>query len=166
LDGELAAKLRSLRNYGSSAKYVHDLMGLNSRLDPLQAAILRVKLRHLDEWNARRLSLVEHYRRHLAGTRVMLPAETIGFESVYHLFVIRTPRRDALQAGLKEAGVETLIHYPTPPHRQGAYSSMRSLPLPIAERLAAEVLSLPMGPHLPLADAELVASHVKRLMGQ
>lgn len=165
-DGDLAAKLRALRNYGSPAKYVHDWIGMNSRLDPIQAAILRVKLRHLEEWNARRLALADCYSRCLTGSGVALPAETAGFESVYHLFVIRTTRRDALQAGLKEAGVETLIHYPLPPHKQGAYSSLLGLLLPIAERLAAEVLSLPMGPHLPLADAELVASHVKRLMGQ
>jgi dTDP-4-amino-4,6-dideoxygalactose transaminase len=162
-DGELAAKLRALRNYGSSAKYVHDLIGLNSRLDPLQAAILRVKLRHLDEWNARRLSLAECYLRCLAGTGVILPAETAGFASVCHLFVVRTAERDALQAGLKEAGIETLIHYPIPPHRQGAFTGLVTTALPLAERLAAEVLSLPMGPHLSLEDAEKVASHVKRL---
>lgn len=162
-DGELAAKLRSLRNYGSSAKYVHDLMGLNSRLDPLQAAILRVKLRHLDEWNARRLSLAECYRRQLGGTDVQLPDISPGFASVFHLFVIRSKKRDALQAGLQEAGIGTLIHYPIPPHKQGAYSSLCSLNLPIAERLAAEVLSLPMGPHLFLADAERVARHIQRL---
>jgi len=163
-DSALAAKLRALRNYGSSAKYVHERIGWNSRLDPLQAAVLRVKLRRLDEWNARRLSLVECYRRSLAGSGVVLPAETAGFESVYHLFVVRTAERDALQAGLKEAGIETLIHYPIPPHMQGAFSGFVTTALPLAERLAAEVLSLPMGPHLSLEDAERVAGHVKRLM--
>lgn len=162
-DGELAARLRSLRNYGSSAKYVHDMIGLNSRLDPLQAAILRVKLRHLDEWNARRLALVTLYRSILDKIQVILPAETIGFKSVSHLFVIRTPRRDALQAGLKEAGIDTLIHYPIPPHKQRAYANLAMTALPVAERLAAEVLSLPIGPHLSLFDAEMVASQVKRL---
>ena len=162
-DRELAAKMRSLRNYGSSAKYVHDIVGLNSRLDPLQAAILRVKLRHLDEWNGRRLSLVECYRCNLVASAVVLPAETAGFESVYHLFVIRAAGRDALQAGLKEAGIETLSHYPIPPHKQGAYSFMHSLHLPVAERLAGEVLSLPMGPHLSLDDVATIAGHIKRL---
>lgn len=162
-DGELAAKLRFLRNYGSSAKYVHDLIGLNSRLDPLQAAVLRVKLRHLDEWNARRLTLVDCYRRNLAGSAVLLPDVSAGYGSVFHLFVIRTPRRDMLQAGLKEAGIETLIHYPIPPHKQGAYSSMRHWHLPIAERLANEVLSLPMGPHLSVEGVEVVAGHIQRL---
>ena len=122
-DGDLAEKLRALRNYGSAVKYVHERIGLNSRLDPLQAAVLRVKLRHLDEWNARRLVLVAGYRRSLAGADVVLPEETAGFDSVYHLFVVRAARRDALQAGLKEAGIETLVHYPIPPHKQGAYSS-------------------------------------------
>lgn len=163
-DSALAAKLRALRNYGSSTKYVHGLFGLNSRLDPLQAAILRVKLRHLDEWNARRLSLVECYRRRLAGSGVVLPAETAGFESVYHLFVVRTAERDALQAGLKEAGIETLIHYPIPPHMQGVFSGFVTTALPLAERLAAEVLSLPMGPHLSLDDVATIAGHIKRLM--
>lgn len=162
-DKELAAKLRSLRNYGSSAKYVHDLLGLNSRLDPLQAAILRVKLRHLDEWNDRRLTLAALYRSILGGTRVLLPEETNGYESVSHLFVIRTTRRDALQAGLKEVGIDTLIHYPIPPHKQRAYANIATTALPVAERLAAEVLSLPIGPHLSVTDAESVASQVKRL---
>ena len=162
-DGELAAQLRRLRNYGSTAKYVHDVIGLNSRLDPLQAALLRVKLRHLDDWNARRQALVKCYRLNLAAAAVMLPAETVGFESVYHLFVIRTPHRDRLQRGLQEAGIETLIHYPQPPHRQGAYASLRDLNLPNAERLAAEVLSLPLGPHLSPAEVETVAAHVERL---
>ncbi len=162
-DLELAGKLRALRNYGSSAKYVHERIGLNSRLDPLQAAVLRVKLRRLDEWNDRRLALADCYSRCLAGSGVALPAKAAGFESVYHLFVIRASKRNALQAGLKEAGIETLVHYPIPPHKQGAYAAQSGIALPLAERLAAEVLSLPMGPHLPLADAELVASHVRRL---
>lgn len=164
-DAELAAKLRALRNYGSSAKYVHDTIGINSRLDPLQAAMLRVKLRYLDEWNARRLSLAECYRQHLAGTNVLLPVASDGFESVYHLFVIRTPHRDMLQAGLKDAGMETLIHYPIAPHKQGAYGSMQGHILPVAERLSSEVLSLPMGPHLSSDEVEEVAHHVTRIIG-
>jgi dTDP-4-amino-4,6-dideoxygalactose transaminase len=164
-DGDLAAKLRALRNYGSSVKYVHDMIGLNSRLDPLQAAVLRVKLRHLDEWNSRRMAIAECYRRDLAGTDMLLPAVSSGCESVFHLFVIRTAKRDTLQAGLKESGIETLIHYPLPPHKQGAYPSMRRLHLPIAESLANEVLSLPMGPHLSCVEAHEVAQHVSRILG-
>lgn len=164
-DAELAAQLRSLRNYGSSAKYVHDLLGLNSRLDPLQAAMLRIKLRHLDDWNARRLSRAECYRQRLTGTKVLLPASDDGFESVFHLFVVRTPHRDKLQTSLKEVGIETLIHYPIPPHKQGAYGSMRGHVLPVAERLSNEVLSLPMGPHLSTGEVEEVAYHVTRVLG-
>ena len=164
-DRELAARVSAARNYGSAAKYVHERFGLNSRLDPLQAAVLRVKLRHLDEWNARRLALAGSYREGLAGTDVVLPEFSEGFEPVFHLFVVRTPRRGALQAGLKEAGIETLVHYPIPPHRQGAYSSMGGLSLPVAERLATEVLSLPIGPHLSRAEVQEVAGHVSRILG-
>ena len=164
-DSELNAKLRSLRNYGSSAKYVHGVVGLNSRLDCIQAAMLRVKLRYLAEWNARRRSIVERYRMHLAKTEVLLPEKSDGFESVYHLFVIRTPHRDMLQAALREAGVETLIHYPIPPHKQGAYACLKHLNLPVAERIAREVLSLPIGPHLSIDEVEEVAYYVARAMG-
>ena len=163
-DGDLAKKLRSLRNYGSSTKYVHDMIGYNSRLDPLQAAMLRVKLRHLDEWNARRVSLAECYLKQLAGTTLRLPAVSEGFESVYHLFVVRTPQRDTLQNKLENAGVETLIHYPIPPHRQRAYGVMKNLELPIAEAASGEVLSLPMGPHLSREEVEKVAHHISRIV--
>ena len=163
-DDVLAAKLRSLRNYGSSEKYVHDSLGVNSRLDAVQAAILRVKLKFLDEWNARRVSLADCYRQGLAGTKILLPAKTNGFESVYHLFVIRTVKRDMLQACLKEAGIETLIHYPIAPHRQGAYKNMNDISLPIAELLANEVLSLPIGPHLSSEAVEEVACYIKNVL--
>jgi dTDP-4-amino-4,6-dideoxygalactose transaminase len=163
-DGDLAARLRALRNYGSSGKYVHDWQGINSRLDPLQAAILRVKLPHLDEWNARRLALVDLYRLRLAGSGAALPAETAGVESVYHLFVVRVPQRERVQRGLSDAGIETLVHYPIPPHRQEAYSALRGLELPLAERLAGEVLSLPIGPHLGSDEVEVVCSELRRLL--
>ena len=164
-DSALAAKVRSLGNYGSSAKYVHDIIGVNSRLDPIQAAVLRVKLRYLDEWNSRRLRLAERYRQVLTDVRVMLPEASDGFESVYHLFVIRTPHRDLLLARLKEVGIEGLIHYPVPPHRQGAYGTMRGQVMPIAELMSREVLSLPMGPHLSIREVEKVADHVRRELG-
>jgi dTDP-4-amino-4,6-dideoxygalactose transaminase len=164
-DPIIAEKVRTLRNYGSQIKYSHDMKGFNSRLDELQAAFLRVKLRHLEEWNGRRLELVECYRQYLAGTKVILPDIPMGIESVCHLFVIRTTNRDMLQAGLKEAGIETLIHYPTPPHKQGAYAVMNSVSLPISERLSSEVLSLPMGPHLSCKEVETVAHHVTHMLG-
>jgi dTDP-4-amino-4,6-dideoxygalactose transaminase len=164
-DPIIAEKVRTLRNYGSQIKYSHDMKGFNSRLDELQAAFLRVKLRHLEEWNARRLELVECYRQYLIGTKVLLPDIPMEFGSVFHLFVIRTTNRDMLQAGLKEAGIETLIHYPTPPHKQGAYRSMQGNDLPIAERMSREMLSLPMGPHLSRAMVEEIAQHIKRILG-
>lgn len=164
-DTELAKRVHSLRNYGSTVKYVHDVVGLNSRLDSIQAAMLRVKLRHLDAWNARRISLAECYRRSLYGTKVSLPAITDGFESVYHLFVICTPQRNTLQTRLRDNGIETLIHYPIPPHKQEAYRSMQSYSLPLAERLSREVLSLPIGPHLSIEAVEETALRVAQLSG-
>lgn len=164
-DDELAAKLRALRNYGSSAKYVHDVAGLNSRLDPLQAAMMRVKLRHLDQWNARRVAAAGRYRELLSAAPLRLPAVSAGFDSVYHLFVVRSPKRDLLQARLKQEGVETLIHYPIAPHKQLCYQPLKQLSLPVAELLAGEVLSLPMGPHLAQEDLEAAAHHINRISG-
>jgi dTDP-4-amino-4,6-dideoxygalactose transaminase len=163
-DDALADRLRVLRNYGSRVKYVHDIQGYNSRLDDLQAAILRVKLAHLDEWNARRRSVAERYRAALAESGLLLPEDSPNGEQVWHLFVVRSRDRDALQRALSAEGVETLIHYPVPPHRQEAY---RSLALaagayPIADRLAAEVLSLPIGPHLTPEAQQLVIEAVLR----
>jgi dTDP-4-amino-4,6-dideoxygalactose transaminase len=164
-DPIIAERIRRLRNYGSHVKYSHPVKGFNSRLDELQAALLRVKSQHLEEWNTRRLELVDYYRQCLTGTNVLLPATRKGFESVFHLFVIRTKNREMLQMKLKEAGIETLIHYPIPPHKQGAYAEMNGLSLPISERLSREVLSLPMGPHLSTSEVEQVARHITRILG-
>jgi len=164
-DAELASKLFSMRNYGSSTKYVHDVLGLNSRLDPIQAVVLRVKLKCLDKWNSRRLSLAACYHQQLSKSNVVLPTESDGFESAYHLFVIRTHHRDLLQSKLKEVGIDTLIHYPIPPHKQGAYASMKDFSLPVAELLSREVLSLPMGPHLTNNEAHEVAKNITRILG-
>lgn len=162
-DDALAERVRMLRNYGSTVKYHHDLPGLNSRLDSLQAAALRVKLRRLDEWNERRRAVAARYRERLAGLDgLVLPTAAEWAEPVWHLFVVRHPRRDALQQRLSEAGVETIIHYPIPPHLSGAYAAaFEGGRLPVAERLADEVLSLPMGPHLALEDADRVAAAVR-----
>lgn len=162
-DPELADRLRVLRNYGSRVKYVNEVQGWNSRLDPLQAAILRVKLAHLDAWNARRAEIAALYLRELADCGVVLPQVPDWAQPVWHLFVIRHPQRDALQQRLAQAGIQTLIHYPIPPHRQQAYAGLGLAEgaLPIAERLAAEVLSLPIGPHLSGAQAEQVVAAVK-----
>jgi dTDP-3-amino-3,4,6-trideoxy-alpha-D-glucose transaminase len=167
-DDELAERVRMLRNYGSKVKYHHDEQGTNSRLDSLQAALLRIKLRRLDDWNDRRRAVAERYLARLAGSgELVLPAVAEYAEPVWHLFVVRHPRRDELQSRLADAGVDTIIHYPIPPHLSGAYASHRSQrPLPLTERLAGEVLSLPMGPHLPLEDADRVADAVRTAVGE
>jgi dTDP-4-amino-4,6-dideoxygalactose transaminase len=159
-DGDLAARLRALRNYGSRVKYVHDLAGFNSRLDELQAAVLSQKLLHLDEWNARRSALARVYLEALADLPMRLPAVSRG--QVWHLFTVRTGRRDALATYLGEHGIGALVHYPIPPHLQGAYRHLGMNPgdLPIAEAIARETLSLPMGPHVTTHDADRVIDAV------
>lgn len=149
-DAELADRIRVLRNYGSRMKYVYETRGVNSRLDVLQAAILRVKLRTLDEWNARRAGVASLYLRGLREVRdLVLPTVADGAEPVWHLFVVRHPERELLRRHLESRGVETAIHYPIPPHRQVAYASETlHRQLPVADRLAREVLSLPIGPHI------------------
>jgi dTDP-4-amino-4,6-dideoxygalactose transaminase len=165
-DAELAERLRKLRNYGSSTRYVHEMAGVNSRLDPIQAAVLSVKLAHLDEWNARRSLIAARYREGLSDSELILPQAPPWAEAVWHLFVVRHPGRDALRDRLADAGIGTLIHYPTPPHRQGAFASMASLSLPISERLHRDVLSLPMGPHLGLESADRVIEAIGLLMSR
>jgi dTDP-3-amino-3,4,6-trideoxy-alpha-D-glucose transaminase len=161
-DAALAESLRALRNYGSQEKYVHSIRGANSRLDELQAAFLRVKLRRLDEWNDRRCGVAARYleeieERPLVGLPMVLP----GCEPVWHLFVVRSPARDQLAAHLAAEGVETLVHYPTAPHRAGAYAADGVWPpLPAAEALAHTVLSLPIGPHMAAADVDRVVAAV------
>lgn len=160
-DGALADRIRMLGNYGSKAKYHHEIQGLNSRLDPIQAAILRVKLARLDEWNARRKALAARYLDGLSSFDLVRSHVPDWADPVWHLFVIRTSRRDALQAHLSEAGIGTLIHYPVPPHLQGAYrgDGREIAALPLAEQLAQEVLSLPIGPHVS-------AEEINRVIGE
>jgi len=167
-DDGLAERVRMLRNYGSKVKYHHDVPGMNSRLDSIQAAVLRVKLRHLDEWNERRRGLAARYIDGLGGVEgLVLPAPAEWAEPVWHLFVVRHPQRDALQARLSDAGVDTIIHYPLPPHLTGAYAGeFDSARLSLTERLADEVLSLPMGPHLSQDDADRVAAAVREAVGE
>ena len=162
-DAQIADRLRVLRNYGSRVKYVNELQGYNSRLDPLQAAVLRVKLAHLDAWNARRAEVAHAYLHGMAGSDLVLPHVPAWAEPAWHLFVVRHPRRDALQLQLAEAGVGSLIHYPIPPHQQAAYAGagLASDAFPIASRMADEVLSLPMGPHLAAANATRVIDAVR-----
>ncbi len=162
-DEQLAEKIRALRNYGSRQKYHNLYKGFNSRLDELQAAVLRAKLPHLDEWNARRARLARLYLEQLAETPLLLPLIPEGIEPVWHLFVVRAPDRDALQAHLRQEGIETLIHYPIPPHLQPAYQDLGLPPgsLPITERIHREVLSLPIGPHLSEAQVLRVCAAIR-----
>ena len=122
-DPDLADKVRLLRNYGSRRKYQHEVAGQNSRLDEIQAAVLRVKLRHLDAWNDRRRAIAARYSQELANTSVGLPGVAPGADPVWHLYVVTSDRRDELAEHLGQQGVETLIHYPVPPHRQAAYEA-------------------------------------------
>ena len=161
-DSEIANRLRLLRNYGSSRKYVNEIQGYNSRLDPIQAAVLRVKLAHLDEWNDRRKGIAQCYTNGLKKCGLTLPHVPDWAEPVWHLYVVQSKQRDALHQALTRAGVGTLIHYPIPPHRQQAYESYSWIQgsFPTAERIAANVLSLPMGPHLMLGQVEDVIKNV------
>jgi len=149
-NSELAEKVRILRNYGSQMKYHNEVKGFNSRLDELQAAFLRVKLRHLDEWNARRQQAANVYISQLTDADLTLPFVPDWAEPVWHLFVVRHPQRDALQKRLQQAGIGTMIHYPIPPQLQPAYAELgfSEGAFPLTEAIHREVLSLPMGPHL------------------
>jgi dTDP-3-amino-3,4,6-trideoxy-alpha-D-glucose transaminase len=168
-DDELAERLRLLRNYGSRRKYEHEVAGTNSRMDELQAAALRVKLAHLDEWNARRANIAERYLSELADVaEITLPEVMPGAEPAWHLFVVRHPERDRFQEALRERGIETLIHYPVAPHKSGAYAGMRAPAEQVegAEEIASQVLSLPMGPHLSEEQAAAVVEAVAAVASQ
>jgi len=155
-DTELADVVRALRNYGSREKYVNDYQGVNSRLDELQAALLRVKLRRLDADNARRCVLAQRYLDGIRHPALVLPQVASGNEAVWHVFVVRCPDRAGLQRHLQQQGIGTLIHYPVPPHRQRAYAEWAARTLPLTERIHAEVLSLPLSPVMGDADADAV----------
>ena len=161
-DPALAERVALLRNYGSRQKYVNEEPGVNSRLDPIQAAVLRVKLGVLDEWTERRRAVASAYTLGLAESGLILPHVPDWAEPAWHLYVVRTPDRDRLQGRLSEAGIGTLIHYPIPPHMQQAYAGRRIAPnaLPLAKTLASEVLSLPIGPHLHVMEANKVICNV------
>lgn len=145
-DAELAKTIRALANYGSSKKYVNQYQGLNSRMDEIQAAFLNVKLRYIDKETAIRQDIAQYYIKNIKNNKIVLPNPGSLDEHVWHLFVIRTLHRDQFQSYLKENGVETLIHYPIPLHKQECYSSMSHLNLPITEKIHEEVLSLPISP--------------------
>jgi dTDP-4-amino-4,6-dideoxygalactose transaminase len=164
-DAKLAQRIRILRNYGSEAKYVNSVRGYNSRLDPIQAAVLKVKLRHLDSWNAHRAKIAGIYDRELRGTGLILPHVPDWADPVWHVYVVRHPRRDELREKLERQGIGTLIHYPIPPHEQNAYKD-HNWPhesFPLATRLAREVLSIPMGTHVSEEGAGTVVAAIKAL---
>lgn len=160
-DASIAATIRMLREHGQAKKYYHDLEGYNGRLDAIQAGFLRVKLRHLDDWNAQRRAAAARYTAALVSTpEVTLPFESERCHSVYHLYVIRSSNRDDLAGFMKDQGVSTGLHYPLPLHLQNCYKGRGYLPgaLPNTERAAAEILSLPMFPGLSSADQQRVAA--------
>lgn len=164
-DPIIAEKVRVLRNYGSRVKYYNEVKGYNSRLDPLQAAFLSVKLRHLDEWNARRKVIVRQYLAGLSNVPDLgVPFVPEWAEPVWHLFVVRHPLRHDLQQHLHAAEIGTLIHYPVPPHLSEAYqdAGWHVGQFPLAEQLAQTVLSLPMGPHLSTSTAEIVIDEIMK----
>lgn len=162
-NAELAEKVRVLRNYGSRVKYQNEVRGHNSRLDTLQAAFLAAKLPKLNDWNTRREAIAAYYCEHLAeAPGLVLPRIQSGCRHGWHLFPVRHPRRNALQAHLTAKGIGTLIHYPVPPHLSQAYSGLgyQAGDFPLAEEIAATELSLPIGPHLSRDDAAYVADAV------
>ena len=163
-DPELASAIRALANYGSSAKYIFKYTGRNSRLDEIQAAVLDVKLKYLDEDNAHRQQIAKLYYEGIGNKQITLPKRLDDAQNVYHLFPILCSKRDELQAYLKENGVETLIHYPIPPHRQECYAKSawnKDLHLPVTEQIAEQELSLPIGPTITPAQAQTIIDLLK-----
>jgi len=158
-DSLLADKIKMIRNYGSKTKYQNEFLGFNSRLDELQAAFLRVKLRKLPEWNARRAEVATCYLELLRDkVDLVLPFSDTDRQSAWHLFVIQHEERQQLQSHLKKSGIETLIHYPTPPHCSVAYNKEKFSPLPITESLSNKILSLPIGPHISPQSVQAVVN--------
>jgi len=163
---ELADRLRTLRNYGSRVKYYNDAKGFNSRLDEIQAAALRIKLKYLEEWNGRRREVAAQYTKELKNIGLILPFVPSWAEPVFHLFVVRSRQRDLLRQHLEKRGIDTLIHYPVPPHLQEAYRdlNMKQGNLPISEAIHNEVLSLPIGPHIRPSQVEKVTSAIREFV--
>lgn len=168
-DAALADFAKTYRNYGSRKRYYNEMQGLNSRLDAVQAGILRLKLGHLNTWNAEREALAQAYLQQLSGiAELTLPSLGAGCTSVWHLFVILAERRDALQAYLHGRGIGTLIHYPLPPHLQQAYADLGFVKgqFPLAEMIAEKCLSLPLYPGMPREHLEIVANVIREFYGK
>jgi dTDP-4-amino-4,6-dideoxygalactose transaminase len=165
-DESLVRHVAMLANHGRTDKYVHDIEGVSSRLDGLQAAILRVKLRHLDTWNAARRRCAAQYSEALSSLDIVLPVARPQGEPVWHLYVVQVPNRDHVQESLQRQGIECGVHYPIPLHRQPAYAHLGLQPgsLPVTERLADSILSLPMFPEMTAEQVDLVAKAVRRAL--
>jgi len=161
-DSDLARKIASLRNYGSTIKYYNDYVGTNSRLDELQAAILNVKLKYLETENQRRRELARFYLSEIKHPDLVLPSLKTLYEDAWHLFVVRHPKREQFIDYLMENGIQATVHYPVPPHKQKAYSEYNHLSLPISEQIHNEVISLPLNPSL--TDEE--ARHIVQVINQ
>jgi len=161
-DDDLNRIIRAMRNYGSEKKYVNDFIGINSRLDELQAAFLNVKLADLDKDNQKRRQIANRYLAEIKNNKIVLPHYDGSTNHVFHLFVIRTENRNELQEYLKENGIETMIHYPIPPHQQNALAAFNSLSFPMTEKMHREVLSLPMSPVLTEEEVSYVIQVINR----
>ena len=161
-DNELELVIRSLANYGSSVKYKSEYQGLNSRLDEIQAAILNTKLARLDADNEDRRRIANYYLKNIKNRSIILPVVNPEVDHVWHLFVVRSPRRDELQKYLTKNNIQTIIHYPIPPHKQSAYKEWNTLNFPITEKISSEVLSLPMSPLMSAKEIEQVVSALNK----
>ena len=159
-DKELAEAVRAIANYGSSRKYVFDYRGMNSRLDEIQAAVLSVKLRYLDEDNDRRRRIAHYYIENIDNPKIRLPRQLTDEQNVYHIFPVLCEERDMLQQYLADKGIETVIHYPIPPHKQACYKEWNGWSLPVTELIHREELSLPMSPALTMEEAKAVVEAV------
>ena len=159
-DSDLYEKLKALANYGSEKRYINSYKGLNSRLDELQAAVLDIKLKYLDADNERRRSIAEFYQEHLNNELIILPKTHTREGHVWHIFAIRTERRDELQAHLAKKGIQTVIHYPIPPHKQKAYSEYNDFSFPVTEKIHSEILSLPISPVISEDEAIRIVDSV------
>ena len=151
---EVSESIRKIRNYGSSVKYKHEILGINSRLDEIQAAVLRVKLKYLTSWNKRRAYIADYYQSNINTNDVELPNVIDGVIPAWHLYVIKLARRNELLDFLKNNNCESIIHYPTPPHLQNCYKEYSRLSLPITEKISQSVLSLPISPHHQLDEID------------
>jgi dTDP-4-amino-4,6-dideoxygalactose transaminase len=161
---KIAQTIRNLANYGSSEKYVHLLKGINSRLDPIQAAVLRIKLKKLDEWNHRRDLVASYYSANIKNTQIITPKKSPEITHSWHLYVIQHPSRESLREKLSDLRIGTGIHYPIPPHQQSAYKSddFSKFDFTVCEDLSSKIISLPMGPHITMNNIEFIVEALNK----